>query len=316
VPLNDVDELVQRLLAGDRRALSRAISEVENASPLGLRALQILYPHTGNAQSIGITGSAGAGKSTLTRLLARAYRASGATVGVVAVDPSSPFSQGAILGDRIRMQDLTSDPGVFVRSMATRGSVGGLAAMAADVAAVLDAAGRDVILIETVGAGQDEVEIAGVARTTLLVNTPGMGDDIQAIKAGIIEVADILVVNKADLPGADAVVAQLQTLLSLAPQEDWQTPVIKLSAKTEEGVDQLLNAIDSHRQYLESSQSGVQAGVERARHQIVAAAQAELARRLRAPNAKADLDALTQRVVSRGLDPRSAALELLHRLSR
>lgn len=311
---NDAADLVERLLAGERRALSRTISEVENESETGLRALRLLYPHTGRAHWIGITGSAGAGKSTLTALIAGAFRRQDRTVGIVAVDPSSPFSHGAILGDRIRMQALGGDSGVYVRSMATRGSAGGLAAMAADVAAVFDAAGQDVVIIETVGAGQDEVDIARVAQTTLVLNTPGMGDDIQAIKAGILEIADILVVNKADLPGADAVEAQLQALLELAmPAGAWEIPVVKVSARTGEGLDRLMDAIDGHKRYAHSS-TDVNRERDRATQQILAAAQAELARRIRRGEAGNGIKTLAESVSARKLDPRSAAVELLRDL--
>jgi len=304
-------ELVERLLAGNRRALARALSEVEDESDAGLEVLRRLYPHAGRAHSIGITGSAGAGKSTLTAVLARAFRSNGQSVGVIAVDPSSPFSHGALLGDRIRMQGLTSDAGVFVRSMATRGSAGGLAAMAADVATVLDAAGTDIIIIETVGAGQDEVEIANVAQTTLVLNTPGMGDDIQSIKAGILEIADVLVVNKGDLPGADAVVAQLQALLSFAPSDGWQIPVLKVSATAGAGVDALIAAIGAHREHLESSKTDERRRAGRARQQITAAAHAYLARQLRGGQLSASIDALAEAVAARTMDPRSAAATLL-----
>ena len=311
---NDAGELVQRLLAGERRALSRAVTEVENESTTGLEALRLLYPHTGRAHWIGITGSAGAGKSTLTAVLAGAFRRDGKTVAIVAVDPSSPFSQGAILGDRIRMQALSGDSGTYVRSMATRGSAGGLAAMAADVATVFDAAGYDVIVIETVGAGQDEVDIARVAQTTLVLNTPGMGDDIQAIKAGILEIADILVVHKADLPGTDAVEAQLLALLDLAPSGAWEIPVIKVSARNADGIDALLEAIDRHRQYLDSHEDAAQKQ-GRARQQIIAATQAELARRIRQDEAGSGLAALAESVAARAIDPRSAAVELLRQVN-
>ncbi|HVC30989.1 MAG TPA: methylmalonyl Co-A mutase-associated GTPase MeaB [Steroidobacteraceae bacterium] len=310
-----IDELVERLSGGDRRALSRIISEVENGSPRGYEALALLYPHSGRAHTIGVTGSAGSGKSTLTGSLARAYRRLGRSVGIIAVDPSSPYTQGAILGDRIRMQDLTSDPGIFMRSMATRGSLGGLAATAADVAAVLDAAGRDVILIETVGAGQDEVEIARVAQSTILVNTPGMGDDIQAIKAGIMEIADVLVVNKADLPGADAVAAQLRALLSFAPAGDWRIPILKVVALKDEGVDALVAALDAHHACLEASGGLAKAQEERARRQIVAAVYAELVRRLMTNGDGEQIARLTDAVARRRLDPRSAALTLIGNLT-
>lgn len=207
--------LAERVLAGDRRSLARALSIIEDARPGVDDLLARLFPHTGRAHRIGITGAPGTGKSTLVTALARAYREQGRTVAVLAVDPSSPFTGGAILGDRIRMRDLSGDPGIFIRSMATRGALGGLAAAARDAARALDAAGFDIILIETVGAGQNEVAIARMAQTTLVVEAPGLGDDVQAIKAGILEIADILVVNKADRPGANATASALRMMIEL-----------------------------------------------------------------------------------------------------
>ena len=221
-----MDDLVPRFLNGERRALARVISRVENETVAGREYLRQLFPHSGKAHIVGVTGGAGSGKSTLTGALAAEYRRRGKTVGIVAVDPSSPFTHGAILGDRIRMQDLALDPGVYVRSMASRGALGGLAPTIADVVGVMDAFGFDYVIIETVGAGQDEVEIAGTALTTLLVNNPGTGDDIQALKAGIIEIADVLIVNKADHPGADVLVSQLQALLSLSPPGSRRPPFL------------------------------------------------------------------------------------------
>src|SRR5690606_11381339 len=202
-----------------------------------------LYPRTGHAQTIGITGSAGAGKSTLVGALAREERKRGRTVGIVAVDPSSPFSHGAILGDRIRMQDLTSDGGVFLRSMASRGNLGGLSEAATGVIDVMDAAGFDVVIVETVGAGQDEVEVAAAASTTVLITNPGGGDEIQSMKAGLMEVAQILVVNKADLAGSDTAVTQLKALLAIADLGAWIPPILKATAKTGEGIPELVDAI-------------------------------------------------------------------------
>lgn len=308
--MTEVDELVQGLLAGDRRALSRLISEVENGTRRGREALARLYPRTGHAQTVGITGLAGAGKSTLVRTLAMVYRRRGKRVGIIAVDPSSPYTHGAILGDRIRMQDLTGDPGIFMRSMATRGALGGLNVAAEDVVAVLDAAGFEVVLVETIGAGQDEVEVARVAQSTVLINTPGMGDGVQAMKAGLMEAADILVVNKSDLPGADTVVNQLRTLLSLAPADAWEIPIVKVVATRDEGIDQLAEALDSHHSYLEASGALIGSRREHARQQILALAQAEFVRRLTV-NAGERLEVLCEEVALRTLDPHSAALKLV-----
>ena len=305
-----MDDLVERFLKGERRALARIISRVENSTTEGRGYLRALFPHSGKTHIIGITGGAGSGKSTLTGALAGEYRRRGKTVGIVAVDPSSPFSHGAILGDRIRMQDHALDPGVYVRSMAGRGALGGLAPTIDDVVSIMDAFGFDYVLIETVGAGQDEVEIAGTALTTILVNNPGTGDDIQALKAGIIEIADILVVNKADHPGADVLVSQLQTLLSLAPKGSRRPPILKTTAIKGEGLEALADAIAAHRVELETTGKLEEHRAEDARHQILSITRSIVLERIRAAMPEADLDALVQRVAARELDPHSAAEEL------
>lgn len=273
--------LSAEILGGNRRALARLITDIENRAPETHNVLAELFPHTGQAHLVGITGAPGTGKSSLVNQIALALRKKGRTAGIVAVDPTSPFSGGAIMGDRIRMRDLSGDPGVFIRSMATRGSLGGLARATADVIKVLDAAGFDVILIETVGAGQSEVDIASHAHTVLVVEAPNMGDDIQAIKAGILEIADVLVVNKSDDPRAENAVRTLRTMLELnssrrgrqiidhhgqlmemltpsnrAPANNdagWEVPVRTTNALTGEGIDQLVEALDSHRAYLQES---------------------------------------------------------------
>jgi len=269
--------LVTDLLAGSQRALARLLTYIENEHPQAQAALAALYPHTGKAHLVGVTGAPGTGKSSLVNSLAKAYRAAGQTVGIIAVDPTSPFSGGAILGDRIRMRDLTGDRGVFIRSMATRGSLGGLARATGDAVRALDAAGFDVILIETVGAGQSEIDIARQAHTTLVVEAPGLGDEVQAIKAGILEIADVLVVNKADQPGVQSTVRALRTLLDLGsnrppsglhhglPAQDsrqpaadhrpdeWQTPIVETVATEGRGIDVLQRAIQAHRAYLRES---------------------------------------------------------------
>ena len=243
--------MVQRLLAGDRHALARVITWIEDATPEGARAFSLLYPHTGRAHSVGVTGAAGSGKSTLVCAMTLELRKRGRAVGIVAVDASSPFTRGALLGDRIRMQELTADPGVFVRSMASRGQLGGLAPKTEDVMAVLDAAGKDVVIVETLGAGQDEVDVACAAQTTIVLNTPAAGDDVQAMKAGLLEMADILVVNKADIAGADGVAAQLRAALSLSAGAS-EVPVLLTVATTGEGVRELVDAIEGHRRRLRS----------------------------------------------------------------
>jgi LAO/AO transport system kinase len=308
----DAGDLVRRLLAGERRALARVITLVEDADPIGRQALALLYPHTGRAHLIGVTGGSGAGKSTLTSALTRELRKRGRTVGIVAVDPSSPFTRGALLGDRIRMQELARDPEVFVRSMATRGELGGLAPMTAEVAAVLDAAGKDTVIIETVGAGQDEVEVAAAADTTIVVLTPGAGDDVQAMKAGIMEVADVLAVNKADLPGADALLAQLQAMTAMASRGRLDTPIVSTVATKGAGVTELADAVEAHRQRLASSGELERLRLDRARRQVLALARHELIERvLRASERDGRLDELVRAVARRELDPASAARRLI-----
>lgn len=247
----DIQSWVSRIRGGDMRALARAISTVENRAPEAPELLKALFPHTGNARVIGLTGSPGAGKSTLVDQLAREYRNQGLTVGIIAVDPTSPYSGGAILGDRIRMQSHYGDPGIYIRSMATRGALGGLARATADVATVLDASGRDVILIETVGVGQDEVDIVRLADITVVILVPGMGDDVQSIKAGIMEIADIFVINKADRDGADRVEREVKAMQSLATREDkWVPPTVKTIASEGRGVDELAAAIARYEEFL------------------------------------------------------------------
>src|SRR6201999_2087867 len=234
------------------RALARAISLVENDAPPASEVLSCCFPFSGRALRIGITGAPGAGKSTLVDKLARHYRAAGVTVGVIAVDPTSPFSGGAILGDRIRMQESLGDPGLYVRSMATRGSLGGLARTTADVTSVIEASGKDVILIETVGVGQDEIDIVRLADVTVVVLVPGMGDDVQSLKAGIMEIADLFVVNKADREGADRVEKEVRAMQSLATSHgSWVPPVVKTVASTGEGIDKLTETIEQMKQWLD-----------------------------------------------------------------
>jgi GTPase len=249
-----VEELVARLLSGDRAAASRLMTIVENRRAGYREAMRLIMPHTGRAQILGVTGPPGAGKSTLVNELIKVYRAQDKTVGVVAVDPTSAVSGGALLGDRIRMLSFYKDPAVFVRSMASRGQLGGLAAATVDTARVLDALGRDIIIIETVGVGQDEVSIAGLADTTLLVEVPGMGDDVQAIKAGVMEIADIFVINKADREGADRLANHIKTALRLlpSPQGAWVPPIVKTVAADGTGIEELAATIVKHRAYLET----------------------------------------------------------------
>ena len=310
-------ELSQRLLRGDKRALSRILSLVENGYPEGRQALREIFSHTGHAHIIGVTGPTGSGKSTLVGALAHAFRKRGRTVGIVAVDPTSPFTHGALLGDRIRMQELTADPEVFIRSMATRGALGGLAPAINDVVAVMEAAGKDVILVETVGAGQDEVEIADTAHTTVVINIPGAGDDIQALKAGILEIADILVVNKADQPGADLTAKQLHAFLTLHKNEGWEVPILKTVAHKNEGVSDVADAIEKHRAYLEGSGRLEDLRRHRARRQLLSVVQGQLlARVLAAAEANSHLEALVEAITRREIDPHTAAEQLIEAASQ
>ena len=250
----EIQNLVERVASGDARALARAITLVENRAPESSELLKALFPRTGQAKVVGLTGSPGAGKSTLVDQLAREYRKEQKTVGIIAVDPTSPYSGGAILGDRIRMGSHFADPGIYIRSMATRGSLGGLARTTADVTSVLDASGRDVILIETVGVGQDEVDIVRLAEVTVVILVPGMGDDVQTIKAGIMEIADIFVINKSDREGAERVEREIRAMQSLAAREDnWTPPIVKTVASAGEGVAELSAAISSYQDFLSRS---------------------------------------------------------------
>ena len=265
-----MDRLLQDLLKGDTRALSRVITRVENRSADSLDILRQLFRHTGKSQIIGVTGSPGSGKSTLVDRLAAEFRKKNNTVGIIAVDPSSPFTGGAILGDRIRMQTLGVDPGVYIRSMATRGHLGGLAAATADVAAVLEAAGKDPVLIETVGVGQDEIDIVRLAEISIVVLVPGMGDDIQALKAGIMEIGDIFVINKCDRPGVEKMERAILGLLSLGHRADgWQPPIVKTTATKGEGVAELLEAIDRYYVFFRNSISRSRKKQEAERQRLI-----------------------------------------------
>ncbi|MBK9087836.1 MAG: methylmalonyl Co-A mutase-associated GTPase MeaB [Holophagales bacterium] len=261
--MNPVRELAERVLAGTPPAIARAITWAETSDPRFPELLSHLWPRTGRARVIGLTGAPGAGKSTLTAALAKAARAEGRKVGIVAVDPSSPFTGGAILGDRIRMQDLYTDPGVMIRSMATRGHLGGVSRATADAVDVFDAAGFDDVLVETVGVGQDEVEVFRLAETCVVLLTPGMGDDIQAIKAGLMEVADVFVVNKADRDGADRTVGEVLQMLELGEHGAWIPPVLKTVARTGDGVDGLRAELAKHRDFLSGPRGRPAAGTGR-----------------------------------------------------
>ena len=308
------DQLAERLLAGDRLALARLISAVEAGRPDARHTLRCLFPKTGRAHVVGVTGPPGSGKSTLATRLAMTYRERGSTVGIVAVDPTSPFTGGAILGDRVRMMELHSDPDVFMRSMATRGVMGGLARSTLDVVLLLDAFGKDVIMIETVGVGQDEVEIARAADSTVVVGVPNLGDDIQAIKAGILEIADILVVNKADLAGADRLVADLRTMLQLsttAPRTGWTPPIVQTVATEGSGVSELVDTLAEHRAHLETSGNWRVRRAESARRQVRAIVEDRVQRRLEAVTAGEEWQARFASIAAREQDPYSVAEEVL-----
>jgi GTPase len=251
---DSIETWVAKVLARDRRAIARAISAVESSDAQGIALLKRLFPASGKAQVIGVTGSPGAGKSTLVEKLAGAYRGAGARVGIIAVDPTSPFSGGALLGDRIRMQNLAGDKDIYIRSMATRGQLGGLAPTTHDVVTVLDAAGCDVVLIETVGVGQDEVEVARLADATALLLVPGMGDDVQTFKAGVMEIADLYVLNKADLPGAERLQQEIEAMLFLASRADgWRPPIVRAIATTGSGISEVRQALEQFQHFQERS---------------------------------------------------------------
>lgn len=307
---------MSRAREGDPRSVARLISLVENGDPKLPEVAAALAPYSGRAQVVGLTGSPGVGKSTTTNELVRALRKAGVRVGVLAVDPSSPFTGGAILGDRIRMQDHTTDPGVYIRSMSSRGHLGGLAAATPQAVRVLEGAGCDVVLVETVGVGQAEVEIASLADTTLVLLAPGMGDAIQAVKAGILEIADVFVVNKADRPGADATYRDIQGMLSLGERGpgDWRPQVVRAVAVKGEGVDDVVDAIGKHRAWLESSDRLRDRREARAAAEVEAIALGTLRARLGSLREGTALSDLAARVAAGELDPYAAADDLIRGL--
>jgi LAO/AO transport system kinase len=307
--------LADRVLAGDARAVARAISLIEDGDPAGVELIRAVFPRTGNALVVGVTGPPGAGKSTLVDRVAGEFRRAGSTVGVIAVDPTSPFTGGAVLGDRLRMQSHAGDAGVFIRSMATRGHLGGLARATADAALVLDASGRQVVMIETVGVGQDEVDIVRTADVSIVTLVPGTGDEVQALKAGIMEIADIFAVNKADREGADRLVSAVESNLSLHPYgaADWRPPIVRTVATTGEGVGDLMAAIARFRDHSKGSQRARHRDrVETRLREIVSARlMRHLEQRVLEPGA---LEAIVDRVAARELDPYTAADQLVQRV--
>ncbi|UYM05926.1 methylmalonyl Co-A mutase-associated GTPase MeaB [Solicola gregarius] len=309
----DVADLVERARTGDARAVGRLITLVEQESPLLREITALLAPHAGRAHVVGVTGAPGVGKSTSTSALVSALRGAGHRVGVLAVDPSSPFSGGALLGDRIRMQVHATDPDVFVRSMATRGQLGGLSLATPQALRVLDAAGCDTVIVETVGVGQSEIEVAGLADTTIVLLAPGMGDGVQAAKAGILEIGDIYVVNKADREGASEVRRDLRTMLapSSRPTEAWKPPILLTTANTGEGVDEVAARVDAHHRWLDTHGELQRRRARRTRDEIEAIALASLRSRLARVNVGRDMDDLAHSVLARESDPYSAADVLL-----
>ncbi len=333
--------LVERVLAGDLRAAARLMRDLDDRMPEGEAALRALFPRTGRAYVVGLTGSPGSGKSSLTDRLIAHYRKAGKTVGVVAIDPTSPFSGGAILGDRIRMQDHALDPGVFIRSLGTRGHLGGLSRSTSDVVQVMDAMGKDVVIVETVGVGQDEIEVASLAHTVVVVAVPGMGDDVQAIKAGVLEIADVFAVNKADREGADRAVRDLQMMLELRrsvsgpplqhdeahrfhgsgvpsppPPGDWEPPIVRTVAVRNDGIGGLAEAVDGHRAFLDRTGGRRARETARAKSAFVAVLRERLLSgaigRLEAEMGR--LDEVAARIAARQADPYALADELVARL--
>jgi LAO/AO transport system kinase len=304
--------LVAAARDGDPRALARLVSLVENGSSQLREVMRLVAPLTGRAQVIGLTGAPGVGKSTITGALVRAYRAQGLRVGVLAVDPTSPFSGGALLGDRVRMQEHATDGGVFIRSMASRGHLGGLSWAAPQALRILDAAGFDVIMIETVGVGQAEVAVASAADSTLVIVAPGMGDSIQAAKAGILEIADIFVVNKSDRPGAQEAIRDLRTMLAMARYGagDWKPPIVSTTAAAGEGIDELVGRLEAHGAWLGESGERERRRLARAREEVSAIAVAALRERLGALPGESQLEELAGHVASGELDPYTAADKL------
>jgi LAO/AO transport system kinase len=308
------ESLAQQLLGGDRRALARGISLVENDDPEGWALVKEIYPRTGRAAVLGFTGPPGAGKSTLLAALTKYERARDRTVAVLSIDPTSPFTQGALLGDRIRLSDHFLDPGVYIRSMASRGALGGLSEAALQAALLMDAAGRDVILLETVGVGQAEVDIIDHADTVVLVLMPGSGDSIQALKAGVMEIPDVIVVNKADHPLTDTMVREIRNVLALGPQKGWKVPILKTEAVRDEGVEKLSQTLDEHQAYIRAEGTLSERRRRNLMNEVIGIAAYRMRRELEAAvRDDPHVQELLDRVVAREIDPASAAADVLAR---
>lgn len=307
-------ELTERLLAGDKRALARAISLVENDDPEGWALVREVYPRTGGATVVGFTGPPGVGKSTLIGALIAGYRRDDRQVAVLSIDPSSPFTHGALLGDRIRLTEHFLDQGVFIRSMANRGALGGLSEACLQAALLMDASGKDVVLLETVGVGQAEVDVIDHADTVVLALMPGSGDSIQALKAGVMEIPDVIVVNKSDHPLTDTMIREIRGVLSLGPAEGWRVPIVKTEASRGEGIDELAAAIDAHRAHIESEGTLEQRRRRNLMNEVLALAAGRLRRRLEeSVRDDAEVRELLDEVVARRIDPSTAATRLLER---
>jgi LAO/AO transport system kinase len=313
----DTQNWIDQVRSGDARALARAISTIENRSAGWSDLLKGLFPHTGKARIIGLTGPPGAGKSTLVDQLAKHYRKEKHTVGIIAVDPTSPYTGGAILGDRIRMQDHYADPGIYIRSMATRGSLGGLARTTADVATVLDASGRDCVLIETVGVGQDEVEIVRLADVTVVILVPGMGDDVQTIKAGIMEIADIFVINKSDREGAERVEREIRAMQSLAARDDrWMPPIVKTVASQGLGTEDLAKAISDYEAYLKKENLVFKKNVENWQERLVEMLRDAMLEKARAQMEGGSLERYAAEIAEHKRDPYSLVEEIVRGVAK
>ena len=308
------DNLAERLLSGDRRALARAITLVENDDPAGWELVREVFPHTGKAAVIGFTGPPGVGKSTLLGAITKLQREREKTIAVLSIDPSSPFTKGALLGDRIRLSDHFLDPGVYIRSMANRGALGGLSEATLQAALLMDASGRDVVLLETVGVGQAEVDIIDHADTVVLVLMPGSGDSIQALKAGVMEIPDIIVVNKADHPLTDTMVREIKGILALGGHEGWQVPIVRTEANRGTGVEELVDRLAEHRAYIEAEGTLSERRRRNLLNEVVAIATYRMRRELEAwIEGDASVKGLLDKVVARELDPASAATAILER---